>query len=124
MIEQVVGEFLLQGIWVSLAKTTINDYVACGSIRQFPIRRGYGGMIPQHAFRLLVLAVESKIPINQVNSGLLERLDIIHVINSYCGMIQELGGVTVETLFERMMWATTVWLNITILPPVEEWRLH
>ncbi len=76
-------------------------------------------MMPQLAFHLLVL-VELKIQINQVNSGLPERLDIIRAINSCCGIIQELRGQMKETLFKRVMQAMTMWLKITISPSLEE----
>jgi hypothetical protein len=69
VIAQVVAEFKLHGLHVTFAKSTINKYVARGSIGLFQIARGYCGMIAPHIFCLLVLLVESKIQINQVNSG-------------------------------------------------------
>jgi hypothetical protein len=61
VIDQVIVEFLLRNMRVSLSKITINEYVACGMIGQFPIARGYQGLLPPHTFSLLVLATESKI---------------------------------------------------------------
>ncbi len=120
LIKQVIAEFQLRGLRVSLSKTTINKYVARGSIGQFPIARGYCGMIPPHVFCLLVLAIESKIQIDQVNSGSLEQSEIIQAINKCCGVAAAEGGHPKATLFKRVMWATNVKLNVTISPPVEE----
>jgi len=55
VIAQVEGEFRAQGYGVTLSKNTINRYVALGMLGTFqPLVRGYKGMMPKHAFELLV----------------------------------------------------------------------
>jgi hypothetical protein len=69
LIEQVIAEFQLCGLCVSLSKTTINKYVARGCLRlHWPISNREGILWDD----LLVLAVKSIIQIDQVNSGSLE----------------------------------------------------
>jgi hypothetical protein len=70
-------------IWLSISK----KYVAHGSIDQFPIMMGYCGMILPHVFHHLMLAIESKIQIDQVNK-------IIPAINKWCGVVNTEGGVS------------------------------
>ena len=124
VIDQVIAEFRLRNMRVSLSKSTINEYVARGMIGQFPIARGYQGLLPPHAFSLLVLATESKIQIDQVNSGSPERNELIRAINRCCGIVDSEGGRPKETLFERVMRKTSVRLNVAVSPPVEERRLR
>jgi hypothetical protein len=56
VIAQVEGEFRARGYGVTLSKNTINWYVALGMLGTFPLVRRYKGMMPKHAFQLLVLA--------------------------------------------------------------------
>jgi hypothetical protein len=63
VIAQVEGEFRARGIGVTLSKNTINRYVSLAMFGTFPLVRGYKGMMPKHAFELLVLAVESFVQI-------------------------------------------------------------
>ncbi len=67
VIAQVEGEFRVWGYGVTLSKNTINRYVALNMIGTFPLAQRYKGMMPKHAFELLVLAVESYIQISNVN---------------------------------------------------------
>ena len=62
LITQVEGEFRAQGYGVTLSKNTINRYVPLGMVGTFPLARGYEGTMPLHAFKLLVLVVESSQP--------------------------------------------------------------
>jgi hypothetical protein len=55
---KVEGEFRARGFEVSLSKTTVNRYVRNDMIGSAPLTRGYKGIIPKAAFKLLVLAVE------------------------------------------------------------------
>jgi hypothetical protein len=68
VIAQVEVEFRARGYDVTLSKNTINRYVALGMLGMFPLVRGYKGMMPKHAFELLVLAVESFVQISNVKS--------------------------------------------------------
>ena len=68
VIAQLKGEFRARGYGVTLSKNTINRYVALGMLGTFPLVRGYKGMMPKHAFELLVLVVESFVQISNVNS--------------------------------------------------------
>ncbi len=73
VIKQVECEFRVRGYGMNLHKNTVNWYVALGKIGTFPFTWGYEGTMPQHAFNLLMLAVESSIQINQVNSVVVKR---------------------------------------------------
>jgi hypothetical protein len=68
VIVQVKGEFRARGYGMTLSKNTINRYVALNMIGTFSLARGYKGMMPKHAFELLVLAVELYIQISNVNA--------------------------------------------------------
>ncbi len=70
VIAQVEGEFRARGYGVALSKNTINWYIALNMIVMFPLARGYKGMMPKHAFELLVLTVESYIQISNVSAVL------------------------------------------------------
>jgi hypothetical protein len=50
-------------------------------IGMIPLSRGYEGMIPWHALDLLVLAVESFLQINQVNSVVVQCNQIMRLVN-------------------------------------------
>jgi len=102
VIKQVEGEFRAPGFGITLSKATINQYVHINSmIGTLPLVRGYEGLIPSHAFKLLVLAAESFMQINQVNSVIVPRQKIIM-------RVKELWGVTSErkpktSIFDRVM---------------------
>ena len=101
VIEQVKGEFRALGFGVTLSKVTINRYVRINMIGTFPLLRGYEGYIPPHVFKFLVLAAESFMQINQVNSVIVPRQKIIM-------RVKELWGVTSErkpktSIFDRVM---------------------
>ena len=123
VLEQVEGEFRLCGFRVSLSKTTIKKYIADNMEGEFPISRGYCGLMLTHAFQLVVLAVESHIQVVQVNSMSLEWNEIICLINKCCGVVDERGGRLKTSLFYRPMRATSVSLNAAAMPPVKERRL-
>ena len=122
VIEQVEGGFRFGSFRVSLSKTAINKYVANNIEGEFPISRGYCGLMPTHPFQLVVLAVESHIQFVQVNSVSLERNEIIRMINKCCGVVDERGGRLKTSLFDQAqaMRATSVSLNAAVMPPVEE----
>jgi len=67
IITEVEEEFRARGFEVPLSKTTVNRYVWNDMIRSAPLTRGYEGIIPKAAFKLLVLAVELYIQIKQLN---------------------------------------------------------
>ena len=77
-----------------------------------------------HAFQLVVLTVELHIQVVQVNSVSLEQNEIIRMINKCCGVVDERGGRLKTNLFDQAMRATSVSLNATVTPPVEERRLR
>ena len=86
VIAQVEGEFRAPGYGVTLSKNTINWYVAHGMLGTFPLVRGYEGMMPNNAFQLIVLAVESFIQISNVNSIDATRSTLIMAVNTCCGV--------------------------------------
>ena len=55
---KVEGEFRARGFEVLLSKGTVNRYVRNDMIGSLLLARGYEGIIPKAAFKLLVLAVE------------------------------------------------------------------
>ena len=89
----------------------------------FPLARGYEGMMPRHAFDLHVLAVESYIQINNVNSIVIERPQLIMAVNTCCGVLP-LECSTKHSVYDRGMRLTNVSLNADVSPPVEERRLR
>ena len=91
MIAQVEGEFSARGCGVTLSKNTINRYAAHGMLGTFPLVRGYEGMMPKHAFQLLVLAVESFIQISNVNRIDAKRSTLMMAANMCCGVFA--GGM-------------------------------
>ena len=117
------GGFRAQGHVVTLNKNTINQYVQLGMVRTFPLSRGYDGTMPRHAFDLLVLAVESYIQINNVNSIVIEQKQLIMSVNTCCGVpLAECS--TKHSVYDRVMRSTNVSLNADVSPPVEKRRLR
>ena len=123
MIAQVEGEFRARGYGVTLSKNTINRYVQLGMVGTFLLARGYEGTMPRHAFDLLVLAVESYIQINQVNSIVIEWSQLIMAINTCCG-VPPLECSTKHSVYDHAMRSTNVSLNADVSPLVEERRLR
>jgi hypothetical protein len=124
VIAQVEGEFKARGFEVHLTKVTINRHVADGIIGMKPPLRGTVGLMPAHAFDLLVLAIKSCIQINQVNCIVLERQGIICAINKCCGIIVVADGGLKLGLFLWVMKATNVSLNVMIAWLIEERRVR
>ena len=52
----------------------------------FPLVRGYKGMMPKHAFELLVLAVELFVQISNVNSIDAKWSMLMMAVNTCCGV--------------------------------------
>ena len=123
VIAQVEGEFRARGRGATLNKATINRYVQLGMVGTFPIARGYCGSIPRNAFDLLVLAVESFIQINNVNSVVIERSELIAAVNTCCG-VPPSECSTKHSVYDRVTRSTNVSLNADVSPPVEERRLR
>ena len=122
VIAQVEREFRARGHGVTLSKNTINQYVQLGIVGTFPLARGYEGLMPRHAFDLLVLAVESYIQISNVNSIVIERSELIMAVNTCCG-VPPSECSTKHSVYDRVMRSTNVSLNADVSPPVEERHL-
>ena len=124
VIQQVDREFRARGYCILLSIPTINQYVVLGMVGTFPlIAWGYEGLIPRHALNLLVLAVESFIQINQVNSVVVEWSHLLTKINECCGVpLQECQKK--RSLYDRVLRATTVSLNANVSPAVKERRVR
>ena len=119
MIKQVEGEFRAPGFGIILSKATINQYVHINCmIGTLPLVRGYEGLIPSHTFKLLVLAAESFMQINQVNSVIVPWQKIIMRVNELCGVIFERKPKT--SIIDRVMRLTNVSLNAIVAPQVKE----
>jgi hypothetical protein len=79
--------------------------------------------MPRHAFDLFVLAVESYIQINQVNSVVVEQKELIMIVNMCCG-VPPAECSTKHSVYDRVMRSTNVSLNAHVSPPVKERRLR
>ncbi len=124
MIAQVEGEFRARGHGgVTLSKNMINRYVQLGMVGTFPLARGYEGSMPRNAFNLLVLAVESYIQISNVDSVVVERLQLIMNVSMCCG-VPPAECSTKHSVYDRVMRSTNVSLNADVSPPVKERRLR
>ncbi len=123
VIAQAEGEFRAQGHGATLNKTTINQYVQLGMVGTFPIAQGYCGTIPRHAFDLLVLAIDLFIQINNFNSVVKERKELILLVNMCCG-VPPAECSKKHSVFDRVMRSTNVPMNADVSPLVEERRLQ
>jgi hypothetical protein len=121
VIAQVEGEFRARGYGVTLSKNTINRYVALGMLCTFPLVRGYEGMMPKHAFELLVLAVESFVQISNVNSIDAKRSKLMMAGNMCCGVAPAECRAK-HSLYDQVIKSTIVSLNADVSPAVEERR--
>ncbi len=117
VIKLVKGEFRACGYGVNLSKNTINRYITLGRVGTFPLTRGYEGMMPLHAFNLLMLTVESYVQINQFNSVVVERHQLLMTVNACCGVAPS-ECKTKHSVFDRVMKATNVSLNADVSPAV------
>jgi hypothetical protein len=86
ILTKVEGEFRARGFDVSLSKVTVNRYVRNGMVGSAPLARGYEGIIPKAALKLLVLTVESYIQIKQLNCEMIVRKQLLVVVNKMCGI--------------------------------------
>jgi hypothetical protein len=120
VIAQVKGEFKERGFTVRLTKPTINRQVAAGKVGEVPPPKGYEGMIPLHVFKLLVVAVESFIQINQANCVVLEGNNVIRAVNDCCGVSSAGSEELKKSLFLCVMRSTNVSLSATVAPAIEE----
>ncbi len=123
VIAQVEREFRLQGYGMILSKNTINWHVALEMVGTFPLSHGYKGTMPQHAFNLLMLAVESFIQINQVNSVVVKWLKLMMVVNASCGVAPS-ECKTKHSVYDRVMRSTNISLNAEVSPVVKERRIR
>ena len=104
-----------------MAKSTVNHYIQNNMVGSAPLARGYEGIIPKAIFKLLVLAVKSFIQIKQVNCKVIVRKQLLVVMNKLFGIA--CGDHIKDNTLERVMRSTTVSLDVTIEPAVEERRL-
>ncbi len=86
IITQVRGELRECRFKVSLSRPKINHYDQNGMIGSRPLSRGTMGLMPTHAFDLLLLALESFIQIWQPNQDMLEQRVLIRAVNECCGI--------------------------------------
>jgi hypothetical protein len=98
-----------------------NCYVRNDMIGSAPLARGYEGIIPKAAFKLLVLAVESYIQIKQLNCEVIVWQQLLVVVNKMCG-IASIDRIK-ENMLDRVMRSTPVSFDAIVAPPVEERRL-
>ena len=126
VITQMEVQFRAWGYGVTLSKPTINRYIWLGMVGTFPSARGYEGTMPPHAFKLLRLVVESFIQINNVNSIVVEWLQLIMAVNTCCG-VPPLECMTRHSVYDQVMRLTNVSLNADVSPGVEErlrWKTY
>ena len=76
-----------------------------------------------HAFNLLILVAESFKQINQFNSVVVERPQILTKVNECCCVVPS-ECTTKRILYNRVMRGTNVSLNADVLHAVEERRVR
>jgi len=121
IITKVEGEFRACGFEVSLSKATVNHYVWNDMIGSAPIVRGYEGIIPKAAIKLLVLTFESYIQIKQLNCEVIVRKQLLVVVIKMCG-IASIDRIK-ENVLNLVMGSTPVSFDAIVALPVEERRL-
>jgi hypothetical protein len=121
--DQVENEFKARKtkITLSLSANTINRYVREGDISVGAKRRGYDGRLSKEAFHYLVLAFESYIQLNQVNTTTFSNKQLKITVNKVCNISSEKR--IKETMLQRFLNATNVSFNLSIVRAVEESRL-
>ncbi len=113
--------FRARGFEMLLSKATVNCYVWNDMIGSAPLARGYKGIIPKAAFKLLLLAVESYIQIKQLNCEVIVWKQLLAVVNKMCG-IASISNIK-ENMLDRVMWSTPVSVDVIVTLLVEERRL-
>ena len=121
IITKVEGEFPARGFEVSMSKATVNCYVWNEMIGSAPFARGYEGIIPKAAFKLLVLAVESFMQIKQLNCKVIVQKQLLVVVNKMCS-IASIDSIK-ENMLDGLMRLMPVSFEAIVAPPVEERRL-
>jgi hypothetical protein len=121
ILTKVGGEFRAHGFVVSLSKATVNCYVWNGMVGSAPLARGYKGIIPKAAFKLLVLTVELHIQIKQLNCEVIVRKQLLVMVNKMCG-INSIDH-TKENMLDRVMQSTPTSFDAIVAPPVKERKL-
>jgi hypothetical protein len=87
------------------------------------LARGYDGTMPPHAYNVLVLAAESFIQINQVNSIVVEWSQILTKVKECCGVLP-LEYTMRRSLYDQVMRAPNISLNADVSPAVKERRVQ
>ena len=123
VIAQVHREFSAWGYGVTLSKNTINRYVALGMVGTFPLARRFKGMMPRHAFELLVLAGESYFQICSVNSIDTKQSKLMMAVNTCCG-VAPAECRTMHSVYHQVMKLTNVSLNADVPPAVKDRRVQ
>ena len=104
---------------MTLSKNTINRYVKLSMVGMFPLARGYEGKMRPNTFKPLMLLEESFIQINNVNSIVVEWWQLIMAVNTCCSA-PLLKCRTKQRVYNQVMRLTNVFLNVDVLPAVEE----
>ena len=121
VVVQVERKFQFRGFAVLLSSETVNRYIRNDMAGSTPLSRGFKGIVPKAVFKLLVLAVESFIKIKQLNCEVLVRKHLMVIVKELCG-IKSTNHIN-KNMWERVMRSTTVSLDVTVTPAVEERRL-
>ena len=105
----------------TLSRKTISDYVKNDMIGTSPVKKGSTHIIPNDVFQLLLIAYESYIRINQLNSttftcGRKSLTTIVNTItnNLYCS----------HFLFNKLLAESAVDFIAAVVSPVEERQLR
>jgi hypothetical protein len=108
--DHVENKFKARKTKITLSTNTINRYVREGDIGVGAKRRGYEGILSKEAFHYLVLAFESYIQINQVNTTTFSNKQLMITVNKVCNISSEkrIGNNVAETsqrykcIFQRL----------------------
>ena len=86
-----------------------------------PVKKGPTRTLPDDAFQLLLIAYESYIRINQLNSttSTCGRKSLTRIINTVTNNLY-----CIHFLFNKLLAESTVDFSAAVVLPVEEWRLR
>ena len=90
---------------------------------QEPLKRGYEGILPAYAFKLLVIAAESHIQTQQLNGITVGQKMLISLFNAVCNITLDGKSKESDNMFERVMKSRSVTLNADVAAAIEERRL-
>jgi hypothetical protein len=117
MSARQVTETINQKYGTTLARRTVADYVNKGMIGMSPVKKGKSFCIPPDVFQMLLIAYESFIRINQLNSttSKCNRSSLTKLVNVVTNKM-----FSSHFLFNKLLSESTVDFQAAVISPVEE----